>query len=56
MKCFGKLENKGKNMLNHIGLFNPHMGHDACGVGFIAKINAEPGHDLVLQADRKSVV
>lgn len=37
-------------MLNHTGLFNPHMGHDACGVGFIAKINAEPGHDLVLQA------
>lgn len=37
-------------MLKQTGLFDPHIGHDACGVGFIAKINAQPCHDLVLQA------
>lgn len=37
-------------MLKKTGLYDPHTGHDACGVGFIAKIDATPSHDLVLQA------
>lgn len=37
-------------MLENTGLFDSHSGHDACGVGFIAKMDAQPSHDLVLQA------
>lgn len=38
--------------MRNTGLFNPQVGHDACGVGFLAKIDAVPSHDLVLQAVR----
>lgn len=37
-------------MLKNFGLYNPDIGHDACGVGFIAKIDADASHELVLQA------
>lgn len=37
-------------MFKQTGLFDPYIGHDACGVGFIAKMDAQPSHDLVLQA------
>ncbi|HEY3489291.1 MAG TPA: glutamate synthase large subunit [Candidatus Deferrimicrobiaceae bacterium] len=31
------------------GLYDPANEHDACGVGFVARINAEPRHDIVTQ-------
>ena len=36
--------------MHNKSLFNPQIGHDACGVGFLAKIDAAPCHDLVLHA------
>ncbi len=36
--------------MHNTSLFNPQIGHDACGVGFLAKIDAAPCHDLVLHA------
>jgi glutamate synthase domain-containing protein 2/glutamate synthase domain-containing protein 1/glutamate synthase domain-containing protein 3 len=32
------------------GLYDPANEHDACGVGFVARIDAEPRHDIVTQA------
>ena len=29
------------------GLYDPRMEHDACGVGFVARINGEKSHDIV---------
>ncbi len=29
------------------GLYNPLNEHDACGVGFVARMNNEPSHDIV---------
>lgn len=37
-------------MPNNSGLYNPNLGHDACGVGFVAKIDGSASHELVLQA------
>ncbi|OQX29326.1 MAG: glutamate synthase large subunit [Spirochaeta sp. LUC14_002_19_P3] len=34
-------------MLQAHGLYNPDQEHDACGVGFIARINGEKSHDIV---------
>jgi len=31
-------------------LYNPEFEHDACGVGFIAKINGERSHDVLVRA------
>ncbi len=32
------------------GLYDPRFEHDACGVGFIARLSGQPGHDIVLKA------
>ncbi|MBF0308942.1 MAG: glutamate synthase large subunit [Magnetococcales bacterium] len=29
------------------GLYHPHLEHDACGVGFVARINGEASHAIV---------
>ncbi len=31
------------------GLYDPANEHDACGIGFVVNINAEPSHDIVLK-------
>ncbi len=32
------------------GLYDPRFEHDACGVGFVARLSGEPGHDIVAKA------
>jgi glutamate synthase (ferredoxin) len=32
------------------GLYDPRFEHDACGVGFVARISGEPGHEIVAKA------
>ena len=32
------------------GLYDPRFEHDACGVGFVARISGNPGHDIVAKA------
>ncbi len=34
-------------MLNAHGLYDPRQEHDACGVGFVVKINGEKSHDII---------
>ena len=38
---------------NHLppaqGLYDPQNEHDACGIGFVANINGEPSHSIVLK-------
>src|SRR5258708_8472201 len=29
------------------GLYDPRFEHDACGVGFVARLSGQPGHDIV---------
>ena len=36
-----------RNSWNWKGLYNPHFEHDACGVGFVARINGEQTHDII---------
>jgi glutamate synthase domain-containing protein 2/glutamate synthase domain-containing protein 1/glutamate synthase domain-containing protein 3 len=31
------------------GLYDPSFEHDACGVGFVARVNGEPTHDVIEQ-------
>jgi glutamate synthase (NADPH) large chain len=31
------------------GLYDPRYEHDACGTGFVAKVNGEASHDIVLK-------
>ena len=31
------------------GLYDPANEHDACGIGFVANINGQPSHDIVLK-------
>src|SRR5215469_12031721 len=31
------------------GLYDPRNEHDACGIGFVVNIKAEPSHDIVLK-------
>ena len=31
------------------GLYDPRNEHDACGIGFVVSIKAEPSHDIVLK-------
>src|SRR2546423_15538593 len=33
-----------------VGLYDPRFKHDACGVGFVARLSGEPGHDIVAKA------
>ncbi len=37
----------GRNSWQWKGLYNPHFEHDACGVGFVARINGEQTHDII---------
>ncbi|HWC20019.1 MAG TPA: glutamate synthase large subunit [Terriglobales bacterium] len=32
------------------GLYDPRFEHDACGVGFVARVSAEPSHELLQMA------
>jgi glutamate synthase domain-containing protein 1 len=32
------------------GLYDPRFEHDACGVGFVARVSGQPGHDIVAKA------
>jgi len=32
------------------GLYDPRFEHDACGIGFVARINGQPGHDILAMA------
>src|SRR5205823_5915004 len=32
------------------GLYDPRFEHDACGVGFVARLSGQPGHDIVAKA------
>ena len=32
------------------GLYRPEFDHDSCGVGFIARLDNDPHHDVVAQA------
>src|SRR5689334_2468658 len=32
------------------GLYDPSFEHDACGVGFVARVSGQPGHDIVAKA------
>jgi glutamate synthase domain-containing protein 2/glutamate synthase domain-containing protein 1/glutamate synthase domain-containing protein 3 len=32
------------------GLYDRRFEHDACGVGFVARLSGEPGHDIVAKA------
>ncbi|MBN2413525.1 glutamate synthase large subunit [candidate division KSB1 bacterium] len=49
---------KSSNLLNYNaagfpgarGLYDPAYEHDSCGVGFIAKLNGEPDHSLVVNS------
>ncbi len=34
-------------MVKERGLYNPAFEHDACGVGFIVRINGEQTHDII---------
>jgi glutamate synthase (ferredoxin) len=31
-------------------LYKPAFEHDACGVGFVARVSGEPGHDILVKA------
>jgi len=33
-----------------VGLYDPRFEHDACGVGFVARLSGQPGHDIVRKA------
>ncbi len=35
------------NYLSPVGLYDPEFEHDACGVGFVARITGERTHDIV---------
>jgi glutamate synthase domain-containing protein 2/glutamate synthase domain-containing protein 1/glutamate synthase domain-containing protein 3 len=32
------------------GLYDPRFEHDACGVGFVARLSGQPGHDIVAKS------
>ncbi|MCA1647711.1 MAG: glutamate synthase subunit alpha, partial [Chloroflexi bacterium] len=32
------------------GLYDPRFEHDACGVGFVARLSGQPSHDIVAKA------
>ncbi|MCL5883846.1 MAG: hypothetical protein M1377_00565, partial [Deltaproteobacteria bacterium] len=34
------------------GLYDPACEHDACGVGFVATLSAEPSHSVVEKGSR----
>jgi glutamate synthase (ferredoxin) len=32
------------------GLYDPRFEHDACGIGFVARLNGSPSHDVLSMA------
>src|SRR6266540_3187306 len=32
------------------GLYDPRFEHDACGIGFVARLSGEPSHEIVRMA------
>src|SRR5690242_21319993 len=32
------------------GLYDPRFEHDACGIGFVARLSGEPSHDILTMA------
>ncbi|HEU4984541.1 MAG TPA: hypothetical protein VFT58_02780, partial [Nitrososphaera sp.] len=32
---------------DHVGLYNPEFEHDACGIGFVARLSGEASHEIV---------
>ena len=32
------------------GLYDPSFEHDACGVAFVARLDAEPSHEVLVRA------
>ncbi|MBB4634322.1 glutamate synthase large subunit [Longimicrobium terrae] len=34
----------------HTSLYEPRFEHDACGVGFVARVSGHPGHDILRMA------
>jgi glutamate synthase (ferredoxin) len=36
--------------LTPAGLYDPRFEHDACGVGFVARLSGQPAHDIVAKA------
>ncbi len=36
--------------LSPAGLYDPRFEHDACGVGFVARLSGQPGHDVLHKA------
>lgn len=32
------------------GLYDPRFEHDACGIGFVARLSGEPGHAILTYA------
>jgi glutamate synthase (ferredoxin) len=43
-------QNYGSLLPRRSGLYDPRFEHDACGVGFVARLSGEPGHDIVAKA------
>ena len=42
----------GAGLPDRQGLYSPEFEHDACGVGFVARLDAEPQHEVVEAAVR----
>ena len=43
-------EQYGRLLPRPSGLYDPRFEHDACGVGFVARLSGQPGHDIVAKA------
>jgi glutamate synthase (ferredoxin) len=43
-------EQHGRLLPRPSGLYDPRFEHDACGVGFVARLSGQPGHDIVAKA------
>jgi glutamate synthase (ferredoxin) len=44
-----KMENPAQRMFKHT-LYNPQFEHDACGIGFVTRIDGTPSHDILTMA------
>src|SRR5215471_13963973 len=44
------VERYGRLLPRPRGLYDPLFEHDACGVGFVARLSGQPGHDIVAKA------
>jgi|HigsolmetaAR202D_1030399.scaffolds.fasta_scaffold00077_46 Glutamate synthase domain 2 len=43
------MENPAQRMFTHT-LYNPQFEHDACGIGFVTRIDGTPSHDILTMA------